>query len=208
MIGSEHHFRQSLGPDRAQFLSSSLEQAASQARQDAVNNTFVEARTEPVLAFDYAVQRLGDNEGPFASTDGGVTYAWASGQHFWIVEKLYALRVKKLRSGYQYSNHTSGQQERISQQRQLDGMSPSIYITIGNVYSDHTGLVTERVAVKYRQGTTRLQEPEWIVDLDELAAGGVDPARPILPMPNMPSPDLQPQVRVRGKRVEERRLKE
>ena len=183
MRGSEQHFRTTLGQERAAALLEGLVTSSKRARALAVGEGFGEARTEPAVAFDFAVTSLADGlEGL-----GGVHSARVNGQHFWIVDETYAIRVKKLRSGYRSSNHHSRQQEMISRQQPLLGLDPLIYVTAGPVYSDRTGLVLEFVVVKYCKGPMHKQQTEWIIDLHDLAAGGMVPVTPILPLPTEPA---------------------
>lgn len=183
MQGSEQHFRTTLGQERAAALLEALVTSSERARTLAVREGFGEARTEPAVAFDFAITRLADGfEGL-----GGVYSETVNGQHFWIVDDVYAIRVKKLRSGYRSANHQSRQQEMISRQRPLPGLDPLVYVTAGPAYSDRTGLVLEFVAVKYRKGSMHKQRVEWVVDLRDLAAGGMVPATPILPLPTKPA---------------------
>ena len=184
MRGSEQHFRRTLGQGRAAALLEALQTSSKRARAVAVQEGFGEDRTEPVVAFDLAVKSLTDGFAQMA----GVRSATVHGQRLWIIDD-YALRVKKLRSGYRSSNHHSGQQELISQQFPLPGFDPLIYVTAGAVYSDLTGLAQQFVVVKYRKGPMHRQRVEWVVDLDELAAGELVPATPILilPLPTAPA---------------------
>ena len=183
MRGSEQHFRRTLGQERASALLRALTTSSERARAIAVREGFSEARTEPAVAFDLAVASLRDCLLQLT----GVQPAIVNGQHLWIVDDSYALRVKKLRSGYRSSNHHSRQQELISHQSPLPGLDPLIYVTAGAVYSDRTGLVEEFVVVKYRKGPMHRQQVEWVVDLRELAAGGMAPTTPILPLPTIPA---------------------
>ena len=183
MHGSEQHFRTTLGQERATALLEALVTSSERARTIAVREGFGEARTEPAVAFDFAITSLADRlEGL-----GGVYSTTVNGQHFWIVDDAYAIRVKKLRSGYRSANHRSRQQEMISRQRPLPGLAPLIYVTAGPVYSDRTGLVVEFVVVKYCKGPMHKQRVEWVIDLHDLAAGGMVPVAPILPLPAGPA---------------------
>ncbi len=179
MHGSEQHFRASLGQERASVLLEALEASIDRARAVAVREGFRESRTEPAVAFDFAVMSLTDG---FEQLEG-VRPVQVRSQHLWIVDDCYALRVKKLKGGYRSSNHYSQQQELISQQSRLPGLNPLIYVTAGAVYSDRTGLAGEFVVVKYHKGPMRQQQVEWVVDLHDLAAGGVVPVTAILPLP-------------------------
>ncbi len=183
MIGSEEHFRTTIGQARAACLLDALTLSSDTARSIAAREGFSESRTEPTVAFDLAVTNLSSLEA-FA----GVRTAIVNGQHFWIIEETYAIRVKKLRSGFLSTNHHSAQQELISRQQPLDGLVQElVYVTAGTVYSDHTGLPEQRAVVKYRVGPMKKQRVEWTVDLDELAAGGMQPSTPILPLPGAPA---------------------
>ncbi len=184
MIGSEEHFRTTMGQVRAACLLDALSLSSDKARSIAAREGFAESRTEPTVAFDLAVTNLAALE-----AFDGVRTTVVNGQHFWIVEETYALRVKKLRSGFLSTNHHSAQQELISRQQPLDGLDVQelVYLTAGTVYSDRTGLPEQRAVVKYRVGPMRRQRVEWSVDLDELAGGGMEPATPILPMPGTPA---------------------
>ncbi len=178
MMGSEQHFRSTLGQKRAAALLEALETSSQRARELAAREKFNEARTEPAVAFDFAITSLTDGlEGL-----GGLCSTTVKGQRFWIVDDTYAIRVKKLRSGYRSSNHHSRQQETISRQQPLPGLDPLIYVTAGPVYNDHTGLVSQFVVAKYRKGPMRKQQVEWIVDLSDLATGGMLPETPTLPI--------------------------
>ena len=183
MFGSEQHFRETIGRERAAALRKALATSSKRARAVAIEEGFGEVLTEPVVAFDFAVKSLTDSFAQLA----GVCSVTVRGQHLWIIDGCYALRVKKLRSGYRSSNHHSGQQELISYQTPLPGLDPWIYVTAGAVYSDRTGLVDEIVVVRYRKGSMQTQQVEWVVDLKELAAGGMVPAAPILPLPTVPA---------------------
>ena len=181
--GSEQHFRTTLGQERASVLLEALETSSERARALAAREGFGELRTEPTVAFDFAVGSL--TEG-LVQLDG-VRPAQVNGQYFWIVDECYALRVKKLRSGYRSSNHHSQQQELISRQSSLPGLGQLIYVTAGTVYSDRTGLAEAFVVVKHRRGPVSRQQVEWVVDLHDLAAGGMVPVTPILPLPTVPA---------------------
>ena len=181
--GSEQHFRTTLGQERASVLLEALETSSERARALAAREGFRESRTEPTVAFDFAAASL---------TEGlalleGVRSAQVNGQHFWIVDDCYALRVKKLRSGYRSSNHHSQQQELISRQSSLPGLGQLIYVTAGAAYSDLTGLAEQFVVVKNRGGPMSRQQVEWVVDLQDLAAGRMIPVTPILPLPAAPA---------------------
>ena len=180
--GSEKHFRRTLGQERASALLEALQTSSKRARAVAAQEGFSEARTEPAVAFDLAVKSLTNG---FAQMTG-VRSTTVNGQRLWIIDD-YALRVKKLRSGYRSSNHHSGQQELMSHQFPLPGFDPLIYVTAGAVYSDLTGLAQQFVVVKHRIGPMHRQQVEWVVDLDELAAGELVPATPILPLPTTPA---------------------
>ena len=183
MHGSEQHFRTTLGQERASVLLEALETSSERARALAAREGFGESRTEPAVAFDFAVASLTEGLAPLE----GVRSAQVSGQHFWIVDDCYALRVKKLRSGYRSSNHHSQQQELISRQSSLPGLGQLIYVTAGAFYSDRTGLAEAVVVLKYRKGPMSRQQVEWVVDLHDLAAGGMVPGTPILPLPTVPA---------------------
>ena len=183
MIGSEEHFRSTIGRERATCLLQALTVSSDQARTIAAREGFTEPRTEPTVAFDLAVANLSDFE-----AFSGVHTAVVHGQHFWIIDETYAIRVKKLRSGFLSTNHYSVQQDLISRQQPIDGLVQElVYVTAGTVYSDHTGLPELRAVVKYRAGSMKKQRIEWVVDLDDLAAGGMEPATPILPLPATPA---------------------
>ena len=182
MNGSEQHFRTTFGQERATALLEALTTSSSRARTLAATEGFGEARTEPTVAFDLAVASLADGLGPLA----GIRQATVRSQHLWIVDEVYALRIKKLRSGYRSSNHQSQQQESISHQSPLPGLDPLIYVTAGPVHSDRTGLVQQFVVVKYYEGPMHKQQVEWVVDLQDLAAGGMVPTTPTLPLPAAP----------------------
>jgi len=183
MIGSEQHFRTTLGQERASVLLQALEASSSRARALAIQEDFGESLTPPVVAFDLAIKGLSTG---FDLLDG-IRSLQSKGQHLRIIDECYALRVKKLTSGYRSSNHYSHQQELMSQQSRLPGLDPFIFVTAGPVYSDRTGLVEEFVVVKYHKGTMRHQEPEWVVNLHDLAAGGMVPTTPTLPLPTAPA---------------------
>lgn len=178
MIGSEKHFRSVFGPERAALLLEALAAGAERARQLAVAEGFVEARTEPTVAFDLSTRNL---DGRF-DVAPGIRRAQVNGQILWIVDEMFAIRVKKLRSGYRPSNHDSGQQAAIAAQLPLEDMPRLIYLTAGTRYSDRTGLAEEHVVVKHRATWTSSQVVEWIVDLRDLAAGGLTPTAPVLPL--------------------------
>lgn len=188
MHGSEQHFRSTLGSPRAGVLLDALRKASAAARKIAVSNTFVEGRTEPTVAFDLAVQELAKFH-----LEGGVRHEVVKNQHLWVIDDTYGLRVKKLRSGYLSSNHVSKQQDQIAAFDTLDGLEPLIYVTAGIRYSDLTGLPEECVVVKYQLTRRRRQWPEWIVNLEHLAAGGADSVAtiPVLPMPAAPAAEIR-----------------
>ena len=183
MYGSEQHFRTTLGQERASVLLQALESSSERARVLAVDEGFNEARTEPTVAYDLAARSLTES---FEQLEG-VRPVQRKGLRLWIVDERYALRVKKLTPGYRSSNHHSQQQELVSRQSRLPGLDPVIYVTAGAVYSDQTGLAEEVVVVKYLEGPMQKQQVEWVVDLHDLAAGGMVPVALILPLPTEPA---------------------
>lgn len=183
VYGSEQHFRITLGKERAAVLLEALGTSSARARGLAVREGFSEFRTEPVVAFDFAVTSLMDG---FEQLEG-VRPVQVNSQRLWIVDGSYALRVKKLKGGYRSSNHYSRQQELISQQSPLPGLDRLIYVTAGAFYSDRTGLAEELVVVKYRKGPMYRQQVEWVIDLHDLAAGGMVPVTLTLPLPTAPA---------------------
>ncbi len=185
MIGSEQHFRDSFGSDRADVLLRALTSGVARARHVAVQEGFVESRTEPTVAFDLATRNL---DGRF-DMEPGVHKAIVNAQILWIVDGTYAIRVKKLRTGYKPSNHDSGQQLAMTAQLRLDGMPELVFLTAGTRYSDLTGLADEFVIVKHYPNYKGKHIVEWVIDLHDLAAGGSGSASaPILPLtPAAPS---------------------
>lgn len=185
MIGSEHHFRTSFGSARATSLLNTIKSSTDKARATALKLEFVEARTEPTVAYDLTLAGLAEFE-----TYAGISKEKVNGQHLWIIDETYALRIKKLRPGYQSSNHASSQQDLIKQFLPLDGLGPLIYVTAGAVYSDVTGLVGQIVVVKHVASKSRNPPVEWVVDLAHLAVGGTDPTALTLPIFDDP-PEIQ-----------------
>jgi hypothetical protein len=184
MIGSEQHFRDSFGAKRAGVLLDALSKAASRAHRLAVHEGFIERRTEPTVAFDLATHAL---DGRFG-LEPGVRRAVVKGQNLWVIDDSYAIRVKKLKTGYKPSNHDSKQQTAIAAQLPLEDLPPLVYVTAGTRYSDLTGLAAEFVVVKHYPDFRGKQIVEWVVDLQELAAGGVGAIVPTLPLaPAAPS---------------------
>lgn len=166
MIGSEEDFVSSMGAERALALLDGLQQAQDQARRIAATNGFVEGRTEPAVAFDLAVGALGG----FENMDG-VEHRLVKGQHLWIIDDQFGVRVKRLKSDYRTMNHPSLQQQLIDQQLPLDGLRPLTYLSTGPRISRSTGLPIDFVVVKHHTVQGRAQQVEWVVDLAELAAG-------------------------------------
>ncbi|WP_428116410.1 hypothetical protein [Candidatus Poriferisodalis sp.] len=182
MVGSEEHFRTTIGPERAAALFDALASSSDRARAVTAREGFTEARTEPVIAFDFAVNGMADLE-----SHPGVRMVTVKNQHFWTIDDIYAIRVKKLGANLRSSNHQSEQQEMISRQAVLPGLEPLIYVTAGTTYSRRTGLAGQSVVVKYCAGPMHKQRVEWFVDLEELASGGMAPVAPILPLPSVPA---------------------
>jgi hypothetical protein len=181
VIGSEEHFRLALGPERAQALLNPLQKASEIAREISTAHGFTETRTEPSVAFDVALQLLSDFD-----QLAGVRKVCIQGQHMWVIDNTYALRVKKFREGYTTSNAQTAQQRKIANFIPLDGMEPVIYVTAGTRYSRTTGLPVEQVIVKHYRDAKGHQRVEWVIDLEQLAAGGTEPTTPILPLAPTP----------------------
>ena len=159
MVGSEEHFRTTIGPERAAALFDALASSSDRARAVTAREGFTEARTEPVIAFDFAVNGMADLE-----SHPGVRMVTVKNQHFWTIDDIYAIRVKKLGANLRSSNHQSEQQEMISRQAVLPGLEPLIYVTAGTTYSRRTGLAGQSVVVKYCAGPMHKQRVEWFVD--------------------------------------------
>jgi hypothetical protein len=170
--------------------------ATNRARKVAVAEGFVEARTEPSVAFDLATKNL---NGRFDELVG-ISRVDAKGQILWIVENTYALRVKRLDEQYRPSNHDSAQQKAIRGQYRLGGLPPLIYVTVGGRYSAVTGLPEEYVAVKHIQKGRGAPVLEWVVDLAELASGELGPGTPTLPIRPVGGPSPVPVIRARQRR--------
>ena len=182
MLGSEEHFRTTIGPKRAAALFGALTSSSERAREVTAREGFTEGRTEPVVAFDFAVNNMADLE-----SHPGVRMVTVQNQHFWTIDDIYAIRVKKLDANLRSANHRSEQQELISRQAVLPGLEPLIYVTAGTKYSRRTGLAEQFVVVKYCAGPMHKQRVEWLVDLEELASGGMAPVAPVLPLPSAPT---------------------
>lgn len=213
MVGAEEHFRQMVGPALAQVLLDVLRESSGRARTLSAAEGFVEPRTEPTVAFDFSVSGLEEQLDALPDVRRTVltesSLEWESpglarvsrvtvrGQHLWLVGDAYALRVKRLDKGYRPSNYPTAQQERIRDQEPLPGLGAGVvYVTVGPAYLDDSGLPTQFVAVKHQPGASRNSPPEWLVDLEELASGGMAPATPVLPLP---VPPVQPaEVSARG----------
>lgn len=179
MIGTEDHFRRTLGPGGARLLVEVIAGSVTGAAGIAAENGFTEARTTPTVAYDLAKTAL-DTE--FEDVPG-VRSVCRNGQNFWIFDDTYALRVKKLDRQYRPANHESVQQSAISAQQLLDGaMVELIHVTAGARLSTTTGLAEDFVVVKHRPGHTNNLHFEWVVDLEELASGQMSPVAPILPI--------------------------
>lgn len=203
MTGTEAHFRQTVGPALAQVLFDVLRESSGRARTLSATEGFVEARTEPTVAFDLSVsgleERLDALPDVHRTVLAGSLYEWESpglgrirrvtvqGQHLWLIGHDYALRVKRLDRGYRPSSYPTVQQTRIRDHQPLPGLEASmVYVTVGPAYLDDTGLPKQFVAVKHQPGIRRNWPLEWVVDLEELASGGMAPATPVLPLPVPP----------------------
>ena len=203
MVGTEAHFRQALGPAMAQVLLDVLRESSSRARTLSAAEGFVEPRTEPTVAFDLSLTGLEERLDALPEVRRTViaesSYGWEApgfapirratvrGQHLWLIDDAYAIRVKRLDKGYQPSNYPTAQQDQIRDHEPLPGLGTGIvYVTAGPAYLDDTGLPTRYVAVKHQPGAHRSRPPEWVVDLEELASGGMAPTTPVLPLPVPP----------------------
>ena len=190
--GSEQDFRAIVGVERARVLLLALERADDRARQINATVGFLEERTEPTLAFDIARSEL---IGVFDALPG-VREETSNGQHLWIVEDRYAIRIKRFDSGYQTANHPSVQQSLISGQQRLPGFEPLIFVSAGARCSKRTGLTLDYIVVKHYPSSSSYQRPEWIVDLRDLAQGDLQPVSPMFPFEPAESPK-QPAIRPR-----------
>lgn len=182
MIGSEQHFIDSFGTTRASLLLDALQGAHTKARSISTTNGFVEGRTEPTVAFDLSVNALYDFE-----QLAGVRHAFVNGQHLWVIDETYAIRVKQLGSDYGTTNHSSAQQTKIDRHQALDGMEPLIYLSAGTRVSRQTGLPIDFAVVKHYKPRNSRKKVEWAIDLADLASAGATPATTVLPMPNLPT---------------------
>ena len=198
MRGSEAHFRQAVGPALAQVLLDALRESSGKARTLSATEGFVEPRTEPAVAFDLSVSGLEERLDALPEVRRTVlaesSHEWESpgfgrirrvtvrGQHLWLIDD-YALRVKRLDKGYRPSSYPTAQQDRIRHHVPLPGLEAgTVYVTAGPAYLDDTGLPTQFVAVKHQPGVPSKGPPEWVVDLEGLASGGMAPVTPVLPL--------------------------
>lgn len=164
------------------MLATALQGGYDEARKIAASCGFVEARTEPTLAFDLSIKALDQFE-----DINGVERLNSRGQHLWSIGGVYGLRVKKLGPGYRPMNHVSAQQRRMARFEPLEGLDPLVYVTAGPHHSPLTGLPMEYVVVKHYPGAHGKQAVEWVVDLEELAAGVGDARTPVLDLPGAPT---------------------
>ena len=197
------HFRQVFGPALAQLMLDALRESSGRARTLSAIEGFVELRTEPTIAFDLSVSGLEERLDAVPNVRRTVlaesSHEWESkglgrvrrvtvqGQHLWLINDSYALRVKRLDKGYRPSSYPTAQQDRIRDHQPLPGLETGmLYVTAGPAYLDNTGLPTQFVVVKHQRGAPRNRPAEWVVDLEELASGGLAPATPVLPFPVPP----------------------
>lgn len=66
------------------------------------------------------------------------------------------------------------------------------------MYSPRTGLPIEHVVVKHFPDRTGKQVAEWVVDLVDLASGGLLPGTPAMPL--LPTAPLTPAASIMRKR--------
>jgi len=177
MLGSEEHFRSTISQEAACSIYDAVRESVERARHIVLTEGCVTTLAEPVLAFDFVVGALEQLDGI-----AGVEKRLVKNQHLWVIGDQYALRYKQLGPGYTPSNHKSKQQERISQQQQLDGMPELVYVTAGTMYDAQTGLPTQSAIVKHAPTTMAKRQVEWVIDLKDLASGGTDVGTPILPI--------------------------
>jgi hypothetical protein len=196
MIGSEQHFRETLGSERAGVMVECVKSGTALARKVTTAQGFIQGRTEPTVAFDLVTGLL---DGSF-SDQSGVRRATSANQILWVIDEMYAMRNKKITVGYRTANHSSAQQGKIDHQRTLDGFPSLVYVSFGARYSSLTGLVDEYVVVKHVM-VNRRRVVEWVVDLEELAGGEMVPSIPTLPMPAAPAA-----AEVRSKRSSENKV--
>jgi hypothetical protein len=178
VYGTESHFRESLGVERAARCLAALRDATERARDEVAREGHTQRRTEPAIAFDLATSAF---EAEFAPEDG-VVKATSRGQIFWVVDQTYGMRIKRHTAYYETVNHASGQQSAILAQAALPGLDPLYYVSIGPRISFRTGLVMDYVVVKHILGRNGGREVEWVIDLADLAGGSVIPMAPILPL--------------------------
>lgn len=179
VIGTEDHFRRTLGPAGAEVLVKVIADSVTSAAGIAAKNGFTEARTTPTVAYDLAKTALNTK---FEGVPG-VRFVCRNSQNFWILDETYALRVKKLDRQFRPTNHESVQQRAISAQQPLDDdMGDLVHVTAGARFSTTTGLAEDFVVVRHYPGHTNKLQVEWVVDLRELASGQMSPLAPILPI--------------------------
>lgn len=181
MLGSEAHFRSTLGRSRAAALLTAMQTGEAESRRLAAAAGFNEPRTVPSVAFDLMTGQLGLHLEPLA----GVRKVDSKGQILWIIDEAYALRVKRLGSGYATANHRSTQQSQIAQQGTLDGLPPLVFVSVGPRASTLTGLPEEWAAVRHLPGAT-CHRVEWVVDLEDMVFGSGEVTTPVLPLPTSP----------------------
>ncbi len=179
MRGSEDHFRQTFGGERAAVLLECIAVAEEEAGAIAAQHGLVRDLTNRQNSFDLATTALHKHFEPL----DGVRYAESKGQVLWIVDEMYALRRKKLGERLLPANHPSGQQDLIQRHATLDGFSPLVFVSVGPRINRTTGLPASFLCVKeVPHPTKRKRIVEWAVDLEELAEGGGTSNTEILPL--------------------------
>ena len=125
-----------------------------------------------MIVWEYMVARASAD---LADVFDGVRPVLVGGLPAFVLRDRILMRFKKHDRMLRTSNVQTKTQVAVARQGYFDGMPGLAYVTCGYVLDKAEAGIERCVVVRSRRGS------KWSIDLEELAAGQLAPAQPILP---------------------------
>lgn len=170
---SEAMVRHVLGSEGAEALIGIIQGAWDDFRGEGIRR--MHRTTRANIVWDYMAQR---SEVAFAAADG-VTAVWVEERPIYVVRDCFAMRPKMHSRDILTRNYPTATQQRVDQTGLLGDLEVPLVAF---------GYVLDAAEAGIEQCVITPSGDDWVIDLDDLAAGTIAPVKAMLDYPNIDEP--------------------